>query len=32
MAKNYKSFTGLTGFHYKADDGTVAEVDRKSVV
>lgn len=28
MAKNYKSFTGLTGFHYKADDGTVAEVER----
>ena len=28
MAKNYKSFTGLTGFHYKAEGTGVAEVER----
>ena len=29
MAKNYKSFTGLTGFHYKVQDSdTVSEVER----
>ena len=28
MAKNYKSFTGLTGFHYKAEGTEVAEVER----
>lgn len=29
MAKNYKSFTGLTGFHYKVENGeSVSEVER----
>ena len=32
MAKNYKSFTGLKGFHYKASGGSgVASVSAEAI-